>query len=151
MVRLALSSDLEKILELYLDLHEDSIPEDSEKRRTVWEKILESEDYNLIVNEVDGEIVSSCTCVIIPNLTRNLSPYALVENVVTKKRFEGHGYAGECLEYAKNKAIENGCYKIMLTTGSHDERTHNFYRKCGYTSEGKTAYVYKLREVKFKH
>lgn len=151
MVRIAKEKDLIEILELYLDLHEDAIPEDSEKRRKVWAHILEDSNYNIIVNEVDGKIVSSCTCLIVPNLTRNLSAYALIENVVTKKEFEGKGYARACLDFAKQIAIDNDCYKIMLTTGSHDERTHEFYKSCGYSSEGKTAYVNKLREVKFKH
>ena len=151
MVRIANENDLENILDLYLDLHEDSVPADDEKRRIVWESILNDKKYNLIVNEVDGVIVSSCTCIIIPNLTRNLSPYALIENVVTERECEGHGYARACLEYAKQIALNNDCYKIMLMTGSHDERTHEFYRSCGYKSDGKTAYVNMLREVKFKH
>lgn len=151
MVRLAEEKDLEKVLELYLDLHEDSVPGDSEKRRDVWFKILGYKNYNLIVNEENGVIVSSCTCVIIPNLTRNLSSYALIENVVTKKEYEGKGYARACLDYAKNIAEENECYKMMLITGSKDERTHEFYKSCGYSSEGKTAYVNMLRDVNFKH
>lgn len=151
MVRLARENDIENILELYLDLHEDSVPDDSDKRRQIWNYILKNDYYNIIVNEVDGIIVSSCTCIIIPNLTRNLSSYALVENVVTKKEYEGNGYARACIEYAKEIAINNECYKIMLTTGSHEQRTHDFYRSLGFKSEGKTAYVYMLREVKFKH
>lgn len=151
MVRLAEDKDLNELLELYIDLHEDSIPEDSDKRRCLWSSILGNENYNIIVNEIDGKIVSSCTCLIIPNLTRNLSPYAIIENVVTKKEYEGNGYARACLEYAKQIAIDRDCYVIKLITGSHEERTHEFYKSCGYTSEGKTAYVNKLREVKVKH
>lgn len=151
MVRTAKEQDLENILVLYLDLHEHDIPQDSEKRRSVWTQILENPNYYLIVNEVDGKIVSSCTCIIIPNLTRNLSSYALVENVVTKKGYEGKGYARACLDYAKKIAEEHDCYKLMLTTGSHEERTHEFYKSCGYSSVGKTAYVQLLREVPFRH
>lgn len=151
MIRIAQEKDLENILELYIDLHEDSIPEDCEKRSNIWNDILGDKNYNLIVCEIDGIIVSSCTCIIVPNLTRNLSSYALIENVVTKKEYEGRGYARACLDYAKKIAEDRGCYKMMLTTGSHDKRTHDFYKSCGYTSEGKTAYVYKLREVPFKH
>ena len=151
MVRIAEEKDLSGILELYLDLHEDSVPEDSEKRRSTWAYILDNKNYNIIVYEVDGVIVSSCTCIIIPNLTRNISSYAIVENVVTKKEYEGKGYARACLEYAKQIAIENDCYRITLTTGSYDERTHAFYRSCGYKSDGKTAYVNVLREVKSKY
>ena len=151
MVRLAKESDLESILELYLDLHEDSVPTDSDKRRTIWKRILNDDNYNLIVYEIDNKVVSSCTCLIVPNLTRNLSSYALIENVVTKKEYEGKGYARECLEYAKEIAINNDCYKMMLITGSKDKRTHKFYQDMGYSSKGKTAYVHMLKEVKFKH
>ena len=151
MIRTANENDLENILNLYLDLHEITVPEDSEKRRSVWADILSDPKYHLIVNEVDGVIVSSCTCIIVPNLTRNLSPYALVENVVTKKEHEGKGYARACLAFAKQIAEELGCYKIMLMTGSHKERTHEFYKSCGYSADGKTAYVCKLREVDFKY
>lgn len=151
MVRIAEESDLVAILELYLDLHEDSVPDDSENRRQLWSRILEDKYYNLIINEIDGVIVSSCTCIIIPNLTRNLSSYALIENVVTKKEYEGNGYARACLDYAEQIAKDSDCYKIMLITGSHDERTHEFYKSCGYSSDGKTAYVNVLRKVPFKH
>ena len=80
MVREAESQDLEEILKLYLDLHEDMIPEQSDHLSAVWEVIISDENHHLIVNVIDGRIVSSCVCVIIPNLTRNVRPYAFVEN-----------------------------------------------------------------------
>ncbi len=87
MVREAKKSDLDAKLELYLDLHEDSIPEKDEHLRKTWKQIIEDPNHHLIVNAIDGKIVSSCVCVIIPNLTRNVRPYAFVENVVTHKDY----------------------------------------------------------------
>ena len=104
MIREAVKEDLKELLELYLYLHEDSIPEDSEHLRNTWNQI--------ILNVIDGKIISSCVCVIIPNLTRNVRPYAFVENVVTHEAYRGKGYAGECLDYAKRIALDNNCYKM---------------------------------------
>lgn len=136
-----MENELNEILELYLDLHETSIPEDSEHLRTVWRKIMNDPDHHLIVNVREGRIVSSCVCVIIPNLTRNVRPYAFVENVVTRKDCRGKGYASQCLEYAKETALKNNCYKIMLLTGSKEPSTLEFYKKAGYSSTDKTAFI----------
>ncbi len=141
MIREANRDDLKDILELYLDLHETEIPEDSEHLSDTWEQIIDDENHHLIVCEKDGKIVSSCVCVIIPNLTRNVRPYAFVENVVTHRDFRGKGYATECLNFAKGIAVNNNCYKMMLLTGSKSEETLNFYKKAGYNSTDKTAFI----------
>lgn len=83
----------------------------------------------------------SCVCVIIPNLTRGVRPYAFVENVVTRADARGHGYATACLNHAKALAQQAGCYKMMLLTGSHDPKTLDFYRHAGYSSTDKTAFI----------
>ena len=141
MVREAKHEDLNAILELYLFLHEDSIPEKDEHLRKTWKQIIQDKDHHLIVNEIDGKIISSCVCVIIPNLTRNVRPYAFVENVVTHADFRGNGYAGECLDYARKIAEKENCYKMMLLTGSKKSETLHFYEKAGYNSTDKTAFI----------
>ncbi len=141
MVREVEKEDLDELLELYLCLHEDSIPEQSKYLSDIWRQILEDENHHLIVNEIDGKIVSSCVCVIIPNLTRNVRPYAFVENVVTHTDFRNRGLASECLEYAKQIAKQHNCYKMMLLTGSKKKETLDFYIRAGYNSTDKTAFI----------
>ena len=141
MVREANKNDLQEILELYLHLHAKEVPEDSEHLRNTWNKILSVKDHHLIVYEIDGKIVSSCVCVIIPNLTRNIRPYAFIENVVTHKDYRGKGYATACLSYARQIAEDNDCYKMMLLTGSKEEKTLKFYENAGYNSSDKTAFI----------
>lgn len=141
MVREVQYNEQKELLELYLSLHEDSVPEQSEALEKVWNKILNDENHHLPVNIIDGKIVSSCVCVIIPNLTRGVRPYAFIENVVTHEKYRGRGYATECLNYAKKTAQENNCYKMMLLTGSKEEKTLSFYRNAGYNSTDKTAFV----------
>jgi GNAT superfamily N-acetyltransferase len=141
MVREVIKEDLDALLDLYMFLHEDSIPEHDKHLKETWEQILEDPNHHLIVNEIDGQIVSSCVCVIIPNLTRNVRPYAFVENVVTHADHRGKGYAGECLAYAKQIAEQENCYKMMLLTGSKKQETLHFYEKAGYNSSDKTAFI----------
>lgn len=140
-VREAKESDLKEILQLYLFLHETSVPEESEQLRKTWDDIVNDVNHHLIVCEAEGKIVASCVCVIIPNLTRNVRPYAFIENVVTHRDYRRRGYASACLNYAKQIAEEHNCYKMMLLTGSKDEATLNFYRNAGYNSSDKTAFI----------
>ena len=78
---------------------------------------------------------------IIPNLTRNVRPYAFLENVVTHRDYRGKGYATECLNYAKDIAVKKNCYKMMLLTGSKEKKTLDFYQNAGYNSSDKTAFI----------
>lgn len=140
-IREAEQKDLDEILHLYLYLHEKSVPQDSQQLRDTWDNIINDANHHLIVCEADGKIVSSCVCVIIPNLTRNVRPYAFVENVVTHGDYRKKGYASACLDYAKKIAEEKNCYKMMLLTGSKEESTLQFYRNAGYNNSDKTAFI----------
>lgn len=140
-IREAVKDDLYELLNLYIYLHEDNIPNNSRHLEITWNTIIEDVNHHIIVNEVDGKIVSSCVCVIVPNLTRDIRPYAFIENVVTNKEYRGKGLASECLNYAKDIAIQNDCYKMMLLTGTKNESTLNFYKNAGYNSEDKIAFI----------
>jgi GNAT superfamily N-acetyltransferase len=138
-------NELSQLLELYLHLHEKSVPQISEHLSTTWNRILQDENHHIIVKEIDNKIVASCVCVIIPNLTRNIRPYAFIENVVTNADYRGCGYATECLNYAKQIAIKENCYKMMLLTGPKDESTLKFYENAGYSNTDKTAFIQWLK------
>lgn len=141
MVREINENELNELLELYLHLHEKSKPKMNEHLKETWNSIIQDENHHIIVKIIDGKIVSFCVCVIIPNLTRNIRPYAFIENVVTHTDYRGRRYATECLDYAKGIAEKNNCYKMMLLTGSKNETTHNFYGNAGYNSSDKTAFI----------
>lgn len=113
----------------------------TENLKETWNVIMNDVNHHIIVCVIDDKIVSSCVCVIIPNLTRGVRPYAFIENVVTHLDYRGCGYATECLEYAKCIAEQNNCYKMMLLTGSKKESTLRFYENAGYNSSDKTAFI----------
>ena len=135
------ADELSKPLELYTHLHESGIPENTEHLQKTWSSICSDENHHIVVCDLDGSIVSSCVCVIIPNLTRNLRPYAFIENVVTHTDHRGKGYASACLNYAKELAVKADCYKMMLLTGSKSDSTLSFYQNAGYNCIDKTAFI----------
>lgn len=140
MIREINNGDYEQLMELYLHLHEKTVP-DFAMAKDVWEKILDDENYHIIVAEEDGKLVSSCTCIIIPNLTHGPRPYAWVENVVTHSDYRGRGLATQCLDYAKKLAIRENCYRLVLMTGSKLESTLKFYEHAGYNRTDKTGFI----------
>lgn len=141
MIREINENELNELLELYLYLHEEAIPEMTEHLKDTWNTIIRDENHHIVVNVIDEKIVSSCVCVIIPNLTRNVRPYAFLENVVTHRDYRGKGYATECLNYAKDIAVKKNCYKMMLLTGSKEKKTLDFYQNAGYNCSDKTAFI----------
>lgn len=140
-VREAVEEDLNQLMAPYLHLHESEIPEDSARLKKVWDQIVKDPNHHLIVYERDGAILASCVCVVIPNLTRGLRPYALIENVVTHSNCRRKGYGRACLDYAGRIAKGEGCYKLMLLTGAKDEGTLAFYGRSGYNCTDKTAFI----------
>ncbi|MEI6101672.1 MAG: GNAT family N-acetyltransferase [Eubacteriales bacterium] len=135
------AKDLEELLRLYTQLHGNEMPELNNQVRSIWDKILRDQNHRIFVGEVEGRIVSSCVLVIIHNLTRCQRPYALVENMITDATYRKRGFATALLQFAKDAAIKEGCYKIMLLTGSKEESTLDFYERAGFNRTDKTGFI----------
>ena len=89
MIREANIDDFDGLINLYTHLHNNPIPDKTPELLVLWERIISDKDHHIIVAEEDGKIISSCVCVIIPNLTHSQRPYALVEYVVTDGAYRG--------------------------------------------------------------
>ena len=146
MIREVVKEDFNGLMELYMQLHDNPMPEKTPEIMELWNRILKDEEHHIIIAEEDGKIVSSCVCVIIPNLTHNQQPYALIENVITDKDYRKKGLGSACLNYAKEIAVKKNCYKLMLLTGSKKESTLNFYEQAGYNQNDKTAFIQWINE-----
>ncbi len=141
LIREAMKEDLIGLLELYTQLHDNPMPVQDEKLMSLWDNILSNPDHYVILGLEDTQIISSCVITVIRNLTRGQRPYALIENVITHEGYRNRGYATKLLEHAKELALHENCYKIMLLTGTKEESTLNFYRKAGYNCEDKTGFI----------
>jgi GNAT superfamily N-acetyltransferase len=131
--------DLPALLSLYEQLAPDNTPLESglaEERLAAFHAVAGS---GLFVGHVGDTLVATCALAVIPNLTRGGRPYGLVENVVTHQDFRGLGYGHRILSHAVEHAWQQGCYKVMLLTGSQKPETHAFYRKAGFEAS-KTGY-----------
>ena len=141
MIREIQYSDFEGLMKIYMQLHSNPFTEKTPESEQLWNKILNDKNHHIIVAEEDGKIVSSCVCVIIPNLTHGQQPYAFIENVITDAKYRRRGLATACLNFAKELAIKENCYKIMLLTGSKEKSTLKFYEQAGYNCKDKTAFI----------
>lgn len=132
------------LLMLYVHLHssDDPLPLPSEIE-IVWSEIMSNERFQYFGGFLDGELVSSCTLSIIPNLTRGCRPYGLIENVVTHPTHRKQGYGTALLRAALSYAWTAGCYKVMLLTGRKDEATLRFYQSAGFDPNDKQAFIAK--------
>ena len=146
-IREALPCDVIDLQELYMK-HLTQYPPEEEQDIGKWEILLktliENPDYHLLVGELNGKVIASVTLVVIRNLTHNLRPYSVIENVVTHSDFRNKGYASTLIEKASEIAKNNNCYKIMLMTGSKKESTLRFYERCGFNMNDKTAFLKRL-------
>lgn len=145
MIREITNADFDGLMKLYTQLHNNPMPEKTTDILELWDRIIEDKNHHIIVAEEDSKIVSSCVCVIIPNLTHNQQPYALIENVITDEAYRKCGFATQCLNYAQEIAVKENCYKIMLLTGSKEDNTLHFYEQAGYNRNDKTGFIQWLK------
>jgi len=141
LIREVINDDLLPLLELYTQLHDNDMPQINTALEDLWNGILADNNQYIIIGTTDNKLISSCVLVVVPNLTHNQRPYALIENMITDEAYRNKGYATAILNYAKDIAIKENCYKIMLLTGSKNESTLSFYERAGYNKKDKTAFI----------
>ncbi|MDA0790080.1 MAG: GNAT family N-acetyltransferase [Proteobacteria bacterium] len=140
LIREAVANDFDGI-RLYAQLNPDDPVVTDGRDRTVFQTIVNSDHLRLFVGEMDGTLVTTCYLNFIPNMTRNVSPYCVIENVVTEQARRNQGLGKTLIKYVLDFAWAQGCYKVMLQTGSKRESTHNFYKSCGFRADDKFAFV----------
>lgn len=147
LIRKATATDAEQLKILYFE-HLTHYPptqeQDMEHWRAMLTKFEQDENMQLLVLETDGKIVSTVQMAIIENLTHNVKPFAVIENVVTHAEHRGKGYASALLQKATEIAKERGCYKLFLETGSNKESTLGFYKNNGFEIDQKHSCLKRL-------
>lgn len=139
--------DLESLIKLYEQLDGANGDFTAEDACKIWKAEIEGNRKIKYFGAVErGKVISTCYCLIIPNLTRLGSSIAFVENVVTDKEYRGQGLGRKVMEKAIEFARENNCYKIILQSASFRKEAHQFYKNLGFDGESKKAFIMKLKE-----
>lgn len=142
-VRPATESDLPRIVELLaqLSLHaprENLAAPMPESYRRAFQQISADPRQRLFVVEDGGRVVGTACLIIVPNLSHQGRPYAIVENVVVDEGQRSSGYGEVLMRHAMAEAQRAGCYKLTLTSNKQRADAHRFYQGLGFraTSEG---------------
>ena len=121
-IRPASVSDFVQVSELYGHLSPNDIPVSASVQKSTFAQILDHPGMSILVAALQGRLVATLTLVVVPNLTRGCAPYALIENVVTHLEFRGQGFGQKLIADAIQRAWDNGCYKVMLLSGSQNDK-----------------------------
>ncbi len=139
--------DLESLIKLYEQLDGSNEGFTVESARSVWKSEIEGNKNIKYFGAIeDGKVVSTCFCLIIPNLTRLGSSACFVENVVTDKDHRGQGLGKKIMERAIAFARERDCYKVILESASYRKEAHQFYKNLGFDGDSKKAFIMKLKK-----
>jgi GNAT superfamily N-acetyltransferase len=138
--REAIESDIAGIMVLYKQLDSSSGIFDSIKATTIWKQILENNSIRYFVAVEDRIIISTCSIIIIPNLTKSVRPYALIENVITDIDHRKKGIGKKVINMAIMYAKQNDCYKVQLLSGITRIDAHLFYEKIGFSGNTKKGF-----------
>ena len=131
-VRTTAVRDIPRILELYEELTEKKQDISPAKAKQILRQINAISEGRLLVAEQDGMVLGTLYIQVIPNLSHNGTPYAVIENVVVDKRFHKQGIGRLLMENALTFAREAGCYKVQLLSMKKRLEAHQFYRALGF-------------------
>ncbi len=133
----ATESDLPNILELYRNVLDNGKPVLSlNDARLILKKMDQYPDYHLYIAKLNDEIIGSFALLIMDNMAHFGTPSAIVEDVVMAGEYQNMGFGKKMMEFAKRKAKEKGCYKMVLSSNQNREKAHQFYEKLGFEKHG---------------
>jgi GNAT superfamily N-acetyltransferase len=133
---------LPSLLALLAYLHPgDPVPDADDDLQMQWRSMLANPMLRTLVARDGCRLVSTCTLVVVSNLTHGARPYGLIENVVTHPDWRRKGIGTAVLRHALGLAWAENCYKVMLLTGSKREETLRFYENAGFARGEKTGFI----------
>lgn len=131
-IRQATQVDIPRILELYEELagERQNIPSETVQR--VFSEILALPNQYFLVAERDNFVLGTLFLQIVPNLSHNAHPWAILENIVVDRRYREQGFGRLLIDHALAICRKAGCYKVQLLSNNKRKEAHQFYRHLGF-------------------
>ena len=95
-----------------------------------YEKAKKQDSYTYVaVDSTDGQIVGAVRLLVEQKFIRRLALAGHIEDVATRKGYEGQGIASKLMEVALKKSKALGCYKVILDCR---QELVGFYSRFGF-------------------
>ncbi|HSK72920.1 MAG TPA: GNAT family N-acetyltransferase [Pyrinomonadaceae bacterium] len=135
--RQAMREDLSEIVRMLADdflgsrreRYENPLPESYVK---AFEEIEADKNNELIIAEKDGEIVGTLQITFTPSISFQGGKRATVESVRIDEKYRGQGIGKKLMLWAINRAREENCLMLQLTTNADRNDAHRFYENLGF-------------------
>jgi L-amino acid N-acyltransferase YncA len=116
----------------------------SDQQRVTWMRMMAIDDLVVYVVEEDGVAIGTVSMVIIPNLTYDCRPTAIVETVAVVASHRRRGVGRAMLRQAVADARTAGCFKVQVVSHKRyaDDGAHAFYESLGFSAEAEGFRLY---------
>jgi GNAT superfamily N-acetyltransferase len=133
-IRDATTDDLPAILELMRQLgYPNEASTVTEAHRAALLDIQRTPGQRLLVIEDgSGRVVGTAQFMILPNLSRDALPRAVIENVCVDESVRGRGFGELLSRYCVEQARAAGCFKVALTSNRVRAGAHRFWERQGF-------------------
>ncbi len=143
--RIAVSADLERLLDLFAQAPVSDHARPIGVARDIWERTLSHPGVDVFVSVADSKIVATCMLITAPNLLREGRHHGFIENVVTHDDYLRRGHGTAVIQAALDAAWTRGCFHVMLQSGRKDPGVYRFYERQGFEGGLRVAYVARHR------
>ena len=109
--------------------YENPLPESYVK---AFKEIEADKNNELIVAESDDEIIGTLQITFTPSISFQGGKRATVESVRVDEKYRGQGIGKELMLFAINRAKEQNCVSMQLTTNAERTDAHRFYENLGF-------------------
>lgn len=99
-----------------------------------FEAIDRDPRHELVVVEYEGELIGTLHLTFLPSLSFQGRTRAQIESVRVEQRYRGQGIGARLFVWAIERAREQGCHLVQLTTNGSRADAQRFYTRLGFSA-----------------